>query len=211
MLPLPDNPYPVDEKLEVKVGKTPYVRFDLNDYSVPYTYTRTTLVVVADEARVRVLDGNNEVARHARSYDKGQQIEDPAHVADLVEYKRQGRRHRSMDRLHYAAPSSREMLMAVAERGGNLGSVTAGLIRLLDRFGAQEMETVIAEAVRKGTPHLAAVRQILDQRLEGKGSPPPIPVALPGDTRVRDVFVKPHSLDSYDKLQENEDEEDTYQ
>jgi Mu transposase-like protein len=35
LLPLPENPYPVEEQLAVKVGKTPYVRFDLNDYTVP--------------------------------------------------------------------------------------------------------------------------------------------------------------------------------
>lgn len=36
LLKLPDNPYFTDEREEVNVGKTPYVRFDLNDYSVPH-------------------------------------------------------------------------------------------------------------------------------------------------------------------------------
>lgn len=35
LIALPDNPFPTDERIEVSVGKTPYVRFDLNDYSVP--------------------------------------------------------------------------------------------------------------------------------------------------------------------------------
>ena len=30
LIALPDNPYPTDEQVEVRVGKTPYVRFDLN-------------------------------------------------------------------------------------------------------------------------------------------------------------------------------------
>jgi hypothetical protein len=33
LLPLPDNPAPLLERAAVKVGKPPYVRFDLNDYS----------------------------------------------------------------------------------------------------------------------------------------------------------------------------------
>ena len=37
MLALPDNPYPLIERVAVKAGKTPYVRFDLNDYSIPHT------------------------------------------------------------------------------------------------------------------------------------------------------------------------------
>ena len=33
------------------MGKTPYVRFDLNDYSVPHAQVRKTLTVVADPER----------------------------------------------------------------------------------------------------------------------------------------------------------------
>src|SRR5271167_3422261 len=34
LLALPDNPAPLLERLAVSVGKTPYLRFDLNDYSI---------------------------------------------------------------------------------------------------------------------------------------------------------------------------------
>ena len=65
----------------MKVGKTPYVRFDLNDYSLPYTHVQRLLTVVASPQEVRILDGAEVIARHPRSYDKGAQIEDEAHVA----------------------------------------------------------------------------------------------------------------------------------
>lgn len=110
LLALPANPYPTEERLEVSVGKTPYARFDLNDYSIPHTQVRKTLTVLATPQQVRVLDGSEEVARHARSYDKGEQIEDPAHIDALTEYKRKARHHRSQDRLAQAAPASRELL-----------------------------------------------------------------------------------------------------
>ncbi len=48
LLPLPDNPAPLLEHVAVTVGKTPYVRFDLNDYSVPHNRVRRTLSVLAD-------------------------------------------------------------------------------------------------------------------------------------------------------------------
>jgi transposase len=47
LLPLPGDPFPAEERLEVSVGKTPYVRFDRNDYSVPHTFAGKTLVVSA--------------------------------------------------------------------------------------------------------------------------------------------------------------------
>jgi hypothetical protein len=84
---LPDNPFVTDERIEVKVAKTPYIRFDLNDYSVPHTLVRRTLTVLASEKTVRVLsDQNDVVAQHERSYDKGKQIEDMAHLAKLQEH-----------------------------------------------------------------------------------------------------------------------------
>ena len=64
LLPLPDNPYPCEERCEVTVGKTPYVRFDRNDYSVPHKLVRKTLVVTTSVDTVRILDGNQVVAQH---------------------------------------------------------------------------------------------------------------------------------------------------
>jgi hypothetical protein len=43
LLSLPDNPFVADEVVAVHVGKTPYARFDLNDYSVPHTHVQRTL------------------------------------------------------------------------------------------------------------------------------------------------------------------------
>ena len=47
LMALPEHDYPVGERLVVDAGKTPYVRFDLNDYSIPHTHVRRTLTVVA--------------------------------------------------------------------------------------------------------------------------------------------------------------------
>src|ERR1700723_2558095 len=115
LLALPDNPYPVVEQVAVKAGKTPYVRFDLNDYSVPHSYVRRTLTVLADTDRLRIVDGLAILASHPRSFDKGQQIEDPAHVQALAAWKRQARRHRATDRLAQAAPASPTLLARAAE------------------------------------------------------------------------------------------------
>jgi transposase len=75
LMALPETAFALGERLAVKVGKTPYVRFDLNDYSVPHTHVRRTLTVLADEQWVRVLDGATELARHRRSWDRHAQIE----------------------------------------------------------------------------------------------------------------------------------------
>ena len=57
LLELPAPHYPLDERLEVSVAKTPYVRFDLNDYTVPHTHMHRCLSVLADGQRVRIFEG----------------------------------------------------------------------------------------------------------------------------------------------------------
>jgi transposase len=209
LLALPETPFPCHECEAVHVGKTPYVRFDGNDYSVPYTQVRRTLSVLASPEQVRVLDGTEVLASHPRSYDKGAQIEDPAHLAELSERKRQARHHRGQDRLARAAPSSTKLLVRAAERGENLGSITAALLRLLDHYGAAELEAAIAEALARDVPHPNAVRLALARRREAREQPPPMPIALPEDPRVRDLVVPPHRLDDYDQVSaptENDDD-----
>jgi hypothetical protein len=200
LLALPDNPFPTDEREALSLGKSPYVRFDRNDYSIPPTHVGRTLTVVASPTEVRVLDGAALIAAHPRSYDQGEQVEDDAHVAELTARKRQARAHRGLDRLAQAAPHSRELLTQAAARGDNLGSLTAALLRLLERYGAVELEAAIGEALTRGVPHPNAVRLALERRREQRDQPPPLPIALPADTRVRDLVVSPHKLDDYDQL-----------
>jgi transposase len=208
LLALPDNHYPCEELLEVRVGKTPYVRFDGNDYSVPHTQVRRLLTVVASPTRVRILDAASVIAEHPRSYDKGVQIEDETHIAALSAVKRQARHHRAQDRLAQAAPSSQQLLVQAAERGDNLGSITAALLRLLERYGAAELQAAIAEALQRGVPHPNAVRLSLERRREQRDQAPPVAVALPPDPRLHKLVVRPHNLDDYDRLQTPEESDD---
>ena len=56
LLPLPEDLFPTLERVEVSVGKTPYARFDLNDYSVPHTEANRTLTILASLHTVRIVD-----------------------------------------------------------------------------------------------------------------------------------------------------------
>lgn len=199
LLPLPATPFPAHERVEVEIGKTPYARFDLNDYSVPHDRTRRTLVVVADLESVRLLDGTDVVATHARSWDRGQQIEAPEHLERLTAEKARARQHRGLDRLAKAARSSTAFLRLVADKGGNLGTTTARLLELLDRAGAAELEEALVEALEHDAIHVGAVRQVLDRRRSERGAPPPVSIPIAHPTH-RHVVVTPHALATYDTL-----------
>lgn len=202
LLKLPDNPYPVVERVGVKVGKTPYVRFDLNDYSVPHNHVRRALTVLADPDRLRIVDGGQVIATHRRSYGKGEQIEDPAHLQALVDQKQKARRHRTADRLSRAAPASSVLLRRAAEQGAQLGTIVAALGQLLDHYGATELEAAIQDTLAAELCHQHAVRLALERRREARRQAPPVTLILPDHVRARDAVVRPHDLDTYDQLTE---------
>ncbi|WP_408862254.1 transposase, partial [Acidocella aquatica] len=200
LLPLPDNPAPLLERVEVSVGKTPYVRFDLNDYSVPHGQVQRILTVLADPHQLRILDGTEVLARHPRSYDKGAQIEDAAHLQALIDDKRAAHQHRAIDRLAHAAPASQILLARAAEHGANLGAITAALLRLLERNTAADLEAAILEALARDVPHANAVRLALERRRAQRGDDPPVAVVMPAHVQARDTLVQPHPLETYDQL-----------
>ncbi len=204
---LPADPFPAEDHAQVHVGRTPYVRFDLNDYSVPHTLVRRTLAVHATLETVRVLDADRVIATHPRCWDKGEQVENPEHIEALVECKRASRKHRGIDRLHHATTHGQALMRLLAERGHNLGSATRQLLGLLDRFGTEALDSAILEAIEGNSPNPASVRQILDQRHTARGLPPPIAVTVPDDPRLTQIAVRPHSLATYDSLADSEDNE----
>jgi transposase len=202
LLPLPEAAFPAHERVEVEVGKTPYARFDLNDYSIPHDRTRRTVTVLADLDTVRIVESNETLATHQRSWDQGAQIEVAEHVQRLVAEKKRARQHRGLDRLAKAAPSSQGFLRCLADRGENLGSNTSRLLQLLDAAGADALEDALVEVLERDTIHIGAVRQVLDKRRSDRGLPPPVTIPLaPGEHS--DLVITPHALSTYDTLKKD--------
>src|SRR4030095_967175 len=52
LLPLPAHPFACELVRAVVSGKTPYIRFDGNDYSIPHSLVRRPLTLVATDRRV---------------------------------------------------------------------------------------------------------------------------------------------------------------
>lgn len=208
LLGLPDNPFPSEERVEVTSDKTPYVRFDLNDYSIPPAYVRRTLTLMASVERVRILHGDELIASHPRSFDRRAQIEERTHIEALAAHKRRARAHRAQDRLQHAAPSAKALFLAAASRGAHLGVLTRGLTQLLDSHGARALEAAIAAALAEDAAHLGAVRHFIDRHAHARGQRPPIAVALPKDPRLAGLSVRAHRLSDYEQLSMDTADED---
>jgi transposase len=200
LLPLPAHPFETEVMRTVVSGKTPYVRFDRNSYSILHTHVRRPLTLLASPTTVRVIAGTEEIARHARSYDTGQVIEQEAHVAGLIDATRQANPSSARDRLRLAVPAATTLLERLAARGESLRAHIARLLALLDDYGPQELGAAIERALERDALGAGAIAHILETRRRQRGLKPPVPMALPDRPGVRDLDVTPHRLETYDEL-----------
>lgn len=208
LLTLPSHPFETDLVGPIRSHKTIYVRFDLNDYSIPPDSVGRPLTLVASETTVRVLDGVREIARHGRSYDRHRRVEDPAHVEALLLEKQRAHGSTPSARLTGAVPAAEALLEACFRRGESVASVTQKLLLLLDDYGAEELRAAVDEALARKTPRVGSIAFILAKRRRAAQRKLSLPVDLSRRPDLKDLYVKPHSPETYDELSRRDGDDD---
>jgi len=208
LLQLPEHRFECDLVKPIRSGKTPYVRFDLNDYSIPHQLARKPLTMIVSEHELRLIDEQGElVVSHQRSYDRGQTIEKDEHLDELAIAKARARELRGRNKLENVCPASTRLLEALVERGENVRSHVFKINRLIERYSASEVNEAISEALSKGAVGAEAIAHLVDQKQRSSGRPPKLKTVLPDDPRIQNLRVEPHDLRKYDDLGKKEDSE----
>ena len=208
LLTLPAHAFDADLVVPARSGKTIYVRFDLNDYSIPPDAVGAALTLAVSPTTVRILNVDVEIARHRRSWDRHQLIEDPAHRQALLEEKRRAMGSSPSGRLRLAVPESETLLDEAFRRGESISRPTTQLVHLLDDYTAEELRSAIRSALERETPRVSSVAFILNQRRRSQRRRPLPMVQLDRRPDLADLHVKPHNPDVYDELSKTDDETD---
>jgi transposase len=205
LLPQPLHPFSTDLIVPVHSAKTIYVRFDLNDYSIPPEAVGRPLTLVATDTLVRILDGSAEIARHHRSYDRHQEVLEPAHQDALRKAKRKAFDATPGGRLAQAVPESKTLLDLAFSQGESAGSQTAQLLKLLNLYGAAALRNAIQEALERNTPRTSSVAFLLRRQLRSASLR--LAVDLSRHPEAQSIDVRPHDLETYDELARNRDDD----
>ena len=203
LLPLAAHPFDTDLMRVVRSDKTIYVRFDLNDYSIPPEAVGNSLTLVASADGVRILDGATVIARHRRSYDRLARISDPNHIEALLKQKRRAIASAPATRLELAVPEIRQLLEAAFEAGESIGHQIKKLTGLLDDYPEAELRAAVIEALTRQTPRASSVAFILSRRHRSSRLAP-LPVDLSRRPDLAALSVPTHQLEVYDELSEND-------
>ena len=200
LLPLPEHPAPTDHVVTLRSQKTPYVRFDLNDYSIPPEAVGRELTLMASGATVRILSGGAEIARHERSWDRHARVEDPTHVAALLKQRRKAGGLTRLHALLSAVPSAQAFLEAAVCRGESDRVQADKLVQLAADYGSDLVERAVAEALSRGTANAASVTFLLLKLARSLKRRPPLPVSLSSRPELIHLAVAPRDAGSYDAL-----------
>jgi transposase len=196
LLPPAQHPFSTECMVPVQSRKTIYVRFDLNDYSIPPQAVGRPLTLAASDTTVRILDGSVELARHVRSYDRHQLVLDPAHQDAVLALKRKAFHATPTGRLEQAVPESRELLDLAFAQGESAGTQTAQLMKLLDHHGAAALRRAIQEALARNTPRASSVAFLLRRQPRTA----PAALDLSRHPHLATLHVRPQDLETYDQL-----------
>jgi hypothetical protein len=207
LLRLPAHPMETDLLKTIRSGKTIYVRFDGNDYSIPPEAVCKPLTVAAGPSVVRILDGSIQIACHERSFDRAQKISDPAHIEALLAEKKKALAATATGRLNILIPAVRQFLEAAFQHGESVARLAKQLLVLLDLYGAEEVNSAVAEALQKHSPSVSSLNYILSRRHRDRRSRP-APVDLSRHPHLADLAVPTHKLEEYDELANKTDDPD---
>jgi transposase len=209
LLPIRSHAFETDRLVRVRSRREIYVRFDGNDYSIPPQAVGKELVVAASPSLVRILDRSREIARHVRSWQRHETIEDLTHVVALVDQKRAASDHAPRFQLETVVPEATGFLEKALHAGHSVAVVARRLASYLDLYGKDELAAALLEAIAKKTFDAASVLFLLERRRRSSRRKPREPVEIPRRPDLARLHLKTRSMEIYDDLAQDPENSDS--
>jgi len=168
-LPLPAVPYEAFRLQSGVISSQGLVRFANNDYSVPVNLGPQNVLIKGYAMKVVIIYKDKIIAEHKRLYGHAGVQFNPLHYLSLLTRKSRA--------FHQAAPLKNWLLPSVFERvhqrllhkdpdRGTRHYIE--ILRLLESYHVNELETALIQAVHLNCVDLSAIRHLLSRLLEGK-------------------------------------------
>ena len=164
---LPASPFEACEHMPGQVSSTALVRYRLVDYSAPTMHAHKKVMVKGYVDRVEIALGAEIVARHRRSYVRGDVVYDPLHYLSLLE-KKPGALDQAAPlrgwKLDPAFDTLRRLLEARFGPRGKREYIQ--VLRLLEDFPERQVTEAVRDAVKRRVIGFDAVKHLLLARIE---------------------------------------------
>lgn len=161
---LPAQPYDIGIISQVRASSQFRISLDSNRYSVPAEYAGARLTCKAYPDRLCFYDHDKLIARHDRSYDRHQDIEDPDHPKPLLAQRKKARDQQIIKRFLTLTPMASDYYQALADKRLNPLVHARKIVALSEIYSSDEVRRAMEDAMEFQAFSSEYIANILEQR-----------------------------------------------
>lgn len=161
---LPAQPYDIGIISQVRASSQFRISLDSNRYSVPAEYAGARLTCKAYPDRLCFYDHDKLIARHQRSYDRHQDIEDPDHPKILLAQRKKAKDQLVIKRFLQLAPLANDYYQALADKRLNPLVHARKIVGLSEIYSPEQVRRAMEDAYEFQAFSSEYIANILEQR-----------------------------------------------
>jgi transposase len=195
LLPLPDNPSDIGAISQVRASSQFRITLDTNRYSVPAEYAGVSLTLKTYPDRLCVYANEALIARHARSYDRYQDFEDPDHPRELLAIRKKAENRKIVMRFLALSPKADQYYRKLEQRRMNPMHHVRKIVALSEIYGADKVARVMEDAFTFQAFSCEYIANLLEQR--ARNLPEPSALHLTRREDLLDIQLQQPDLSIY--------------
>jgi transposase len=161
---LPQEPYDIGTITRVRATSQFRITLDTNRYSVPAEYASTGLTMKIYPDRLCMYHDNKLIARHTRSYDRHQDIENPDHPKALLQQRRKARDQKTLMRFLTISSNSEPYYRGLVEKKLNVMHHIRQIVGLSEIYSQEQVARAITDALEFRAFSCDYIANLLEQR-----------------------------------------------
>jgi transposase len=189
------RPFDVGRVLVVRANRQFRVTFEANRYSVPARFAGAQITLKAYPDRLCIYHGEDLIARHARSFERHRDIEDPDHPKALVAQRRHARDAQVLGRFLALTPLAVRYHAGLVERRGQALVHVRKIVALADIYGDEAVVRALTDALSFEAFSSEYVAHLIEAR--SRQLPQASPLTLMRRQDVLELELPPADLSAY--------------
>ena len=173
------------------------VALDSNRYSVPAEFAGAGLTLKAYPDRLCIYHGEKLIARHARSYDRHKDIEDPDHPGELIARRKKAREQKIFMRFVSLCPRATDYFRELEKRRMNPRHHVHKIVALSEIYGEQPVARAMEDAFHFQAFSCEYIANLCEQRT--RSLPEPGALHLTRRSDLLELEVQQPDLSVYQK------------
>src|SRR6266516_267031 len=162
--PLPLHSFDIATVSQVRASRQFRITLETNRYSVPTHYAGPALTLQTCPDRLCIYRDNQLIARHARSYDRFNDFEDPDHPKPLLAQRKKARDQQLFRRFLDLSPQAEAYYLKLEERRLNPHHHVRKIVALSDIYAPESVARALEDAFVYEAFSSEYIANLLEQR-----------------------------------------------